>query len=102
MAVPTTAEFLARFPEFLHQDRGVVESCIAEASRSTPDSIWEPRTFDAINYYAAHLLATRTMQIGNQIGSTTGTPTGLGLDSTLYGQGYKTIRDSLGVCAFVV
>jgi hypothetical protein len=102
MAVPTRNEFLARFPEFGEQSTGVVDSALAEAGRSAPISTWGTVHTEAVSYLAAHLLATRTMQLGLQIEAKSGTPTGAGFDSTLYGQEYRRLLDSLPLSGFAL
>jgi hypothetical protein len=101
MSTPTTGEFLLRFPEFGEQSLSVVEGALAEASRSVTPAVWGYAHTDAVSYLAAHLLATRTMQIGAQVGATSGTPTGTQLESTLYGQEHKRLREQLPLSGFV-
>lgn len=102
MAVPTTNEFLARFPEFGEQSLSVVEGAVAEAGRFVPTSTWGTVHTEAVSYFAAHLLATRTIQIGLQVGSISGNSQGTGLDSTLYGQEYKRLLDSRPLSGFAL
>lgn len=102
MAVPTSAQFLNRFPEYGEQPAPVIEGALAEAGRSTPESVWRQFHTDAVGYLAAHLLAGRVMQIGYQIGQLSGTPLGEDLKSTLYGREYERLRDSLPLTGFVV
>ncbi len=106
MALPTSTEFLTRFPEFGEQSEAVVSGALAEAIRFCPQVGWkkgvEPTVrFDAISYLTAHILATRTVQIGTQVGSVSGTPWTQGIDSTLYGQEYRRLLDSLPICGFM-
>lgn len=105
MAVPTSTEFLARFPEFGEQSSDVVSGALAEAIRFCPEKGWkksvEPEVrYDAINYLTAHILATRTVQVGTQVGSVSGSPFAVGVDSTLYGQEYRRLMDSLPICGW--
>jgi len=105
MADPTTTEFLARFPEFAEQSTDVVDGALAEAIRFCPTTGWNKTNpakirNDAIKYLAAHSLAMRTMQIGMQVGSVSGQPTGDRIDATLYGQEYKRLLDSQPHCGF--
>lgn len=102
MAVPSTNQFLARFPEFGELAGTVVDGAIAEASRVTPSTVWSATQTEAISYLAAHLLATRSMQIGIQVGAPSGSPIGQQLDSTLYGQEYRRLRDSLAITGFAI
>ena len=103
MAVPTSANFLLRFPEFGEQSLSVVAEALAEAGRSTPTSVWGPVHTEAVSYLAAHILATRTIQIGNQIGSLAGTVLGSdAISATLYGQEYKRLRDALPLCGLAL
>lgn len=102
MTVPSATAFLLRFPEFGEQSLSVVEGALAEAGRSVPSSIWGDRHTEAVSYLAAHNLAMRTMQIGQQIGTLSGTPTGDLVNATLYGQEYRRLLDSLPLCGFTV
>ena len=102
MAIPTTSAFLLRFPEFGEQSTPVVEGALAEAGRSVPTSVWGAVHTEAVSYLAAHLLATRTMQIGLQVGTMSGNPTGDGMSSSLYGQEYKRLLDNLPLSGFAL
>lgn len=102
MAVPSTDAFLLRFPEFAEQSIPVVTDAIAEAGRSTPETVWLTRHTEAVSQLTAHLLALRTMQIGNQVGTPSGTATGELLLATLYGQEYRRLLDSLPLTGFFV
>lgn len=102
MAVPTASAFLLRFPEFGEQSLSVVEGSLAEAGRFVSTVPWGTLHTDAVSYMAAHLLASRTMQIGQQIGALSGTPTGPLMSSTLYGQEYKRLLDSLPISGFAL
>jgi len=102
MAVPTTSEFLLRFPEFGEQSTSVVEGALSEASDIAPESTWGVWQYKAVSYLAAHLLAIRTMQIGNQVGTLSGTPLGEELKSTQYGQTYKALLGSLPITGFAI
>ena len=95
MAIPTTNAFLLRFPEFGEQSLSVVDSALAEAGRSTPAAQWGTIHTEAVSYLAAHLIATRTVQLGQMVGSAAGTPNGTGIASTLYGQEYLRLQNSL-------
>ena len=105
MADPTRTEFLTRFPEFGEQSTAVVDGALGEAIRFCSTKGWK-ETYsadvrnDAIQYLTAHSLAMRTMQIGMQVGSVSGSPTGSRIDATLYGQEYKRVLDSLPHCGF--
>lgn len=100
MTAPTTVQFLARFPEFGETATAVVEGAIAEADRSTPESVWGTLHYEAVAYLAAHLLGTRSMQIGNQVGSPSGSAVGIDIQSTLYGQEYNRLMGQLPLCGF--
>lgn len=100
MAVPSTNAFLLRFPEFGEQSISVVEGALAEAGRSVPTEPWGTVHTEAVSYLAAHLLAMRTMQIGLQVGATSGTPSGSGYDATLYGQEFQRLLNSRPLCGF--
>lgn len=102
MSAPSASEFLLRFPEFGEQSLSVVEGALAEASRSAAATVWGSLHTDGVSYLAAHLLATRTMQIGLQVGTMSGTPVGLGFDSTLYGQEYRRLLSSLPLTGFAL
>jgi hypothetical protein len=102
MAVPSRAEFLLRFPEFGEQLTSVVDGALAEAGRYASATVFGAVHTDAVGYLAAHLLATRTMQIGLQVETKSGTPTGSGVESTLYGQEYKRLLDSLALSGFAL
>jgi hypothetical protein len=82
MAVPSANAFLLRFPEF-----GIS---------------WGDAQTDAVSYLAAHLLATRITQIGLQIEAKSGSPTGDGLSSTMYGQEYKRLLESRPISGFAL
>ena len=94
--------FSTRFPEFNEQSSSVVSAAVAEAQRFCPTTGWKNSGIrdDAVNYLAAHILATRTVQIGTQVGTVSGSPFGKGVESTLYGQEYKRLLDSLPHCGF--
>lgn len=100
MAVPTRTEFLARFPEFAELSTSVVDSALAEAGRATPTATWGSVHTEAVAYFTAHLLATRVMQIGTQVGTVSGAPVGQKLETTLYGQAYQRLLDSLPLTGF--
>lgn len=102
MAVPSRAEFLTRFPEFGEQLTAVVDGALAEAGRYASATVFGTVHTDAVGYLAAHLLATRTMQIGLQIEAKSGAPTGSGFNATLYGQEYKRLLDSLALSGFAL
>ena len=102
MTVPTANAFLLRFPEFGEQSLSVVEAVLAEAERSVPSAIWGTTHTEAVSYLAAHLLATRTMQIGLQVGTMSGSPTGSLLESSLYGQEFKRLLSQLPISGFAL
>lgn len=102
MAVPSRAEFLLRFPEFGEQLTSVVDGALAEAGRFASATVFGSVHTDAVGYLAAHLLASRTMQIGLQIEAKSGAPAGSGLDATLYGQEYKRLLNSLALSGFAL
>lgn len=98
----STSAFLQRFPEFAEQSSDVVAGALAEALRSTPETVWGIRHQEAWFHLAAHLLAIRTVQIGNQVGTISGSPTGELLLATLYGQEYRRLLDSLPLTGMFV
>jgi ABC-type methionine transport system permease subunit len=100
MTTPTPTEFLARFPEFGELTLTVVEGAIAEAARATPASQWGTVHTEAVSNLAAHLLSTRVMQIGLQVGSQ---PFGAGgLEASLYGQEYERLKGTLPISGFAL
>ena len=102
MRNPSTTEFITRFPEFQELSASVVDGAIAEAGRITPPSVWTSTRTEGVSYLAAHLLATRSMQIGIQVGSPSGNPSGQQLDASLYGQEYRRLRDTLPLTGFAI
>jgi len=102
MAVPSRAEFLLRFPEFGEQPLAVVDGALAEAGRATASDPWGTVHTDAVSYLAAHLLASRITQLGLQVDAKSGTPTGDGLASTLYGQEYNRLLSSRPLSGFAL
>lgn len=102
MATPTPTGFLTRFPEFGELALPIVEGAIAEAARSTPASVWGDVHTEAVSNLAAHLLSTRVMQIGLQVGSPSGQPLGTGLTASLYGQEYERLKGTLPISGFAL
>ena len=102
MTALTSSNFTTRFPEFGETDLSVVEASIAEAERFTPAAQWGSVRLDGIAYLAAHILSMRVMQIGQQVGVLSGSPTGELLTATLYGQEYKRLLDSLALTGFAL
>ncbi len=102
MAVPSSSAFTLRFPEFGEQSLSVVEGALAEAGRVTPQDLWGTVHTDAVSYLAAHLLASRITQLGLQVDAKSGTPTGDGLASTLYGQEYNRLLSSRPLSGFAL
>lgn len=100
MSFPSVSAFLSRFPEFGEQSLSVIDGALNEASRSVSPDVWGDVYLDGVSYLAAHLLATRTMQIGLQVGTPSGSPVGLGFDSTLYGQEYRRLLNALPLTGF--
>ena len=101
MAVDSTS-FLLRFPEFSNQETAVITSTIEEAQRANDEDIWGGQYDDAVNYFAAHLLAGRTQAIGAQIGVASSPRTtkyvgaaGYTLADTQYGATYLFLREGL-------
>jgi hypothetical protein len=102
MTVPTASDFLERFPEFGELATEVIEGSLSEAGRSCDTNTWGSIHTEAVSQLAAHLLATRQMQIGIQVGAPSGTPSGLAADATLYGQEYKRLLGTLPLCGFAL
>lgn len=100
MSIPTLDDFLERFPEFGEQSTDLVEKALAEAGRSTSATVWGVTHAEGVTYLAAHLLATRVVQLGSQIEANSGTPFGVRIEATLYGQEYKRLLDNLPICGF--
>lgn len=71
--VPTYSQFIARCPEFDSAPQAIVESCIAEAERQTPERVWGERQIDGIIWLAAHLLALSPQAKEMHISGTTQT-----------------------------
>ena len=102
MAVPTFVEFLIRFPEFGELSLPVVQSALTEAGRSTPAAKWGTIHTEAVSNLAAHILSTRVMQIGLQVGSQSGQPLGTGLTASLYGQESERHKGTLALSGFAL
>jgi hypothetical protein len=102
MAVPTFDEFVTRFPEFGELSLAVVQSALTEAGRSTPADNWGSIHTEAVSNLAAHILSTRVMQIGLQVGSQSGQPLGTGLTASLYGQEYERLKGNLALSGFAL
>lgn len=102
MAAPTLQEFLARFPELASTTTAVIEAALATAGRECAEGPWGESHNDGVAYYAAHLLALRTRQIGATVGQSVQGPSGSGLDSTWYGQQYQDLMRSLPLTGFAV
>jgi hypothetical protein len=102
MSVPSANAFLLRFPEFGEQSLSVIDGALAEAGRSVASNVWGSVHTEGVSYLAAHLLAMRTMQIGLQVGTMSGSPTGLGFDATLYGQEYRRLLNALPLSGFAI
>lgn len=102
MAVPTSAEFLNRFPEFGELSLPVVERCLAEAGRVTASAVWNTTHTEAVSYLTAHILSTRVMQVGLQVGAQSGQPLGSGLTASLYGQEYERLKGTLPIAGFAL
>jgi len=102
MATPTSTEFLTRFPEFGELALSVVGGAISEAARSTPETQWGAIHTEAVSNLAAHILSTRVMQVGLQVGSQSGQPLGTGLTASLYGQEYERLKGTLSLSGFAL
>ena len=102
MTVPTSDEFITRFPEFGELSLPVIQSALTEAGRSTPAANWGTIHTEAVSNLAAHILSTRVMQIGLQVGSQSGQPLGTGLTASLYGQEYERLKGTLALSGFAL
>jgi hypothetical protein len=91
----TSTIFITRFPEFSNLETPVVEGAIAEAKRFCDSEVWGTQHDDGVNYLAAHLLASRTQAIGQQIGAVSGGSPGLGYASTAYGATFNILQRTL-------
>jgi hypothetical protein len=94
MAVTSTT-FLTRFPEFSNLETAVVEGAIAEAQRFCSSEVWGDQHDDGVNYLSAHLLASRTQAIGQQIGAVPGGSSDLGFAGTAYGATFSALQRNL-------
>lgn len=94
MAVTSTT-FLTRFPEFSNLEPAVVEGAIAQAQRFCDSEVWGDQRDDGVSYLSAHLLASRTQAIGQQIGAVAGGSPDLGYASTAYGATFNALQRSL-------
>ena len=101
MAVTSTT-FIQRFPEFANLESAVITASIAESPRLNDSDIWGDQYDDAVNYYTAHLLASRTQSIGQQIGVSQSArvqkyvgAAGYTLADTTYGATYLYLREGL-------
>lgn len=98
----SSSDFLLRFPEFSEQSLSVVEAALLDATALVPATVWGQHQNAAISYLAAHLLATRTMQIGAQVGTASGNALGEQLRSTHYGQNYLALSGALPLTGFAL
>jgi hypothetical protein len=98
----TSSDFLLRFPEFGEQSLSVVEAALLDAAPLVPSTVWGTHQDAATGYLAAHLLATRTMQIGAQVGTPSGAALGEQLRSTHYGQNYLALSQALPLTGFAL
>ena len=101
MAVTSTT-FIQRFPEFANLESAVITASIGESQRLNDSDIWGDQYDDAVNYYTAHLLASRTQSIGQQIGVSQSArvqkyvgAAGYTLADTTYGATYLYLREGL-------
>ena len=113
MTAPTRKQFLERFPEFGEHPVKIVDSCLASAVLSTPETVWAYQSPDyhtvGCCYLAAHLLSIRITQIGNQVGTISGQPVAQNAmsmvpntSSTMYGQEYERMRSVLPIMGFAL
>lgn len=102
MAAPTYEAFLRRFPELAIHPTFVVDGALVTADRLCNEEVWGSIHEDGVAYYAAHLVALRTRQVGASIERKTADPSGEGVTSTFYGQQYEAMRQTLATTGFVV
>lgn len=102
MTIPTKAQFLDRYPEFFQQPAAVIDGCLAEATSVTPELVWGDFQYEGICNLAAHKLALRIVQLGQQLDTVSGNPYGEGYKATLYGQQYQRLLDGLPLTGFAV
>lgn len=95
-------DFIQRFPEFVEQDTPVITAALDEAARTMSTDVWAARFMDGQLYLAAHLVASRVMQIGSAIGMETTQMMPTALESTMYGKEYLRLFNTLPICGFVV
>jgi hypothetical protein len=102
MAVPTPAQFTSRFPELSQAPAAVIQAALATAGRECSEHVWGSSHTDGVAYYAAHLLALRTRQIGATAGEAVRGPSGDGVESSWYGQQFRELFRSLPLTGFAV
>jgi hypothetical protein len=95
-------DFIQRFPEFVEQSDPVITAALEEAARTMSASVWAERFNDGQLYLAAHIVASRVMQIGSAIGMETTQMMPMDLESTMYGKAYLRLINTLPICGFVV
>lgn len=100
MAVPTRAEFLARFPEMAIHPVPVIDDALLVAGKTCSETVWEDMHFAGSGYYAAHLLDLRNREIGAMVGQPVTGISGEGEAATLYGQQYLALRKTLPITGF--
>ena len=76
----------------------VVEGAITEVEHFTPARVWGHLYHEGVANGTAHALACRSTQMGAQIDSSNGKTFGEGMKSSLYGQRYEQLKDTLAVC----
>lgn len=103
MAVPTSTQFLQRFPELASTPSGVIKLALETAGRECAEAVWGARHGEGCSYYAAHLIALRVRQVGASVNQAVAGPSGgTGLGSTFYGQQYQDLLSTLPITGFVV
>lgn len=102
MAAPTQDALLRRFPELAIHPDYVVNGALTTAERICDEDVWGQIHEEGVAYYAAHLVALRTRQVGASIDQKTADPSAEGVMSTFYGQQYEALRQTLAITGFVV
>lgn len=124
MALPTTAEFRARFPEYASDPPtdATIAIYIADANLFVDETAWGAKYNLGVMYCAAHLLALALESAGGSAGGVSGAVASRTVDgtsisytnaqpkdqseawynSTIYGQRYLNMRATLGLIIVTV
>jgi hypothetical protein len=103
MAVPSSSQFLQRFPELSQMPKGLITATLESAGRVCSEVVWGDLHTDGVSWYAAHLLALRSRQVGASVNQPVAGPSGTtATGSTFYGQQYDELLSTLPLTGFVV